>query len=176
VTPRRIVLVGFMGTGKSIVGRAIAERLNWTFRDMDAWIEQRSGCTIAQMFRDKGEPYFREQELRVAQEVGKLEDHVIAAGGGAFAQPQTREALRDGAATVWLRCDIDVVLRRIAGDASRPLASDRERMQALLAEREPSYRMADLMVDTTDQPPNEVAEQIVSAFFPGREPRGGTER
>ncbi len=173
---RRIVLIGFMGAGKSTVGRTLAERLGWAFKDMDALIEERHGRTVADIFKENGEPFFRQEEMRLAGELRGVSDHVIAAGGGAFAQPSTREALREGAGVVWLQCSLDAILRRVAGDASRPLATGRERMQALLVEREASYRLADLVVDTTDTPPDEVAARIVKAFFPGRGPQGGTER
>jgi shikimate kinase len=164
-----------MGAGKSTVGLALARRLGWTFRDLDAWIEERNGCSIARIFQDKGEPFFRDEERKLAEEVKSLTRHVIAAGGGAFEQPATRAALQDGAATVWLRCDLEALLDRVEGDASRPLAAGRERMTALLAEREPSYRLAEFTVDTTRTPPGEIAERIVHAVFPDRG-LGGTER
>jgi shikimate kinase len=164
-----------MGAGKSTVGLALARRLGWTFRDMDAWIEERNGCSVADLFRDKGEPFFREEERRVAEQVRTLTHYIIASGGGAFAQPATRAALQDSAATVYLKCDVETVLGRIGGDASRPLAAGHERMRALLAEREPSYRLAEFTVDTTRTPPGEIAEQIVHAVFPKRA-LGGTER
>jgi shikimate kinase len=164
-----------MGTGKSTVGQALAKRLGWTFRDLDAWIEERNGAAITEIFRDKGESFFRDEERRGAQEASRLPHCVIATGGGAFAQPGTRAALQDGAATIWLRCDLETILRRTETDASRPLAAGRERMQRLLADREPSYRLAGFTVDTADAPPAEVAERIANAVFPDRG-LGGTER
>jgi shikimate kinase len=172
VAPTRIVLVGFMGVGKSTVGRALADRLGWTFVDLDERIEARNGGTVAEIFARHGEAYFREQERQAADEARSLSDHVLAAGGGAFVQPATRALLQDGAATVWLTCALDTVLHRIRPDGSRPLAADRERMLALLAAREASYRMADVAVDTTSASPEEAAERIVQTLFQGR----GTER
>ena len=169
--PERIVLVGFMGVGKTTIGQRLAERLGWTFRDLDDWITERNGLTVPEIFRDKGEPFFREQELLAAAALHGKRRHVIAAGGGAFVQPATRAVLRDGATTVWLTCDLASVLHRIALDGSRPLAADRERMQALLAQREESYRLADMAMDTTEASPEEVAETIVGALFPEQ---GGT--
>ena len=93
---------------------------------------------------------------------------MVAAGGGAFAAEGTREALRAGAITVWLRCGPSALWRRIPKGASRPLAKDRGRMRRLLAEREPSYRLADLAVDTSRAAPEEVARRIARAAFPGR--------
>jgi shikimate kinase len=169
VTPERIVLVGFMGVGKTTVGRRLAERLGWTFLDLDAWIEEQEKTTVARIFAERGETYFRERERLAALRTHALSRHVVAAGGGAFTQPPTREALQRGAKTVWLRCDLDGVLARIAADTAtgRPLAADRERMRALLAGREPHYRLADLIVDTTDTAPDAVAERIVKDLFPG---------
>src|SRR5687767_12687340 len=86
--PERVVLIGFMGVGKSTIGRAVAERLCWQFRDMDAWIEERCGRTVAQIFQENGEAFFRAEELAVAREVQRLSHYVIAAGGGAFAQKE----------------------------------------------------------------------------------------
>lgn len=164
--PARIVLVGFMGAGKTTVGEALARRLGWSFRDMDAWVEEKNGRTVAEIFREHGEAFFRAQELRVAEDAQRLSRHVIAAGGGAFAQPATRAALQAGAVTIWLRCDADTLLSRVAGDPSRPLAAGRERMRALLAEREPSYRLADLTMDTAEEPADEIATRIVQTLFP----------
>jgi shikimate kinase len=162
----RIVLVGFMGVGKTTVGHVLAERLGWTFGDLDDWIVEKNGCSVADIFRDKGEPFFREQERLAAEAARGLRRHVVGAGGGAFVQPATRDILREDAKVVWLSCDLDAVLHRIKPDGSRPLAADRERMQALMAQREASYRMADLAMDTTSVPPEQVASDIVAALFP----------
>jgi shikimate kinase len=166
VAPTRIVLVGFMGVGKTTVGRTLAERLGWSFVDLDDRIEAEAGMTVAEIFARHGEAHFRDLERRAADAARGLTRHVVAAGGGAFVQPGTRELLRDGAATVWLTCDIDGVLGRIRVDGSRPLAADRERMQALLAQRQASYRMADMEIDTTSASPEEVAGHIVRTLFP----------
>ena len=105
--PQRIVLVGFMGAGKSTVGAALAERLGWAFLDLDRWIEERHGLTRG---RDLPRPgrgrSSATRSARAARAASRLRRHVVAAGGGAFAQPGTREALRAGAFTVWLRCDL----------------------------------------------------------------------
>jgi len=163
--PQRIVLVGFMGCGKSTVGAALARRLGWGFRDLDRWIEERHGLTVAEIFRGRGEPFFRGEERRAARAAARLKRHVVAAGGGAFAQDKTRELLRAGAITVWLRCDPAVLRRRVPADGSRPLAVDRGRMRRLLGEREPSYRLADITVDSSRAAPDEVAQRIAEAAF-----------
>lgn len=165
--PRRIVLVGFMGSGKTTVGRSLADRLRWTLVDMDAEIEEETGLSVAGIFRSHGEAFFRERETHLALALGGQERLVVAAGGGAFAIPATREALRTGAATVWLRCDLETILARVPLDGSRPLASSRETIRRLLAEREPSYRLADLTVDVSGRSPEAVAREITDCLFAG---------
>jgi shikimate kinase len=176
VTPERLVLVGFMGSGKSTVGPLLAARLGWGFRDLDAWIEERTGRSVVALFQE-GEEAFRRLETEAAREATALTRHVIAAGGGAFARPETRELLRSGpVATVWLSCALDALLARVPRDGSRPLAGSRETMSRLLAERESSYRQADWTVDTTAASPEEVARSIVITVFPGpRAVRGQTD-
>lgn len=166
--PRRIVLVGFMGSGKTTVGASLALRLGWTLVDMDARIEEETGLSVAAIFRGRGEAFFRERETRLALELRDRERVVVAAGGGAFATPATRDALRAGAATVWLRCDVETILSRVPLDGSRPLASSRETILRLLAEREPSYRQADLTVDASGRSPEAVAREITDCLFAGR--------
>jgi len=159
--PTRVVLIGFMGSGKSTIGPLVAEKLGYTFEDMDRRIEERTGQTIAALFEERGEEAFREEELAVALEVSRLERRVIAAGGGAFARPATREVLQRGAVVVWLRCDLETVIARVPPDGTRPLAGNREIMRGLLAQREPSYSLADENVDTSGSAPGEVADQVV---------------
>jgi len=159
--PSRVVLVGFMGSGKSAVGRIIARRLGYRFEDMDRRIQERAGRTIAEIFRDEGEEAFRELEREEARALSQLTERVVATGGGAFARPETRALLQERAFTVWLRCDLETLLARIPADGARPLAGNRDIMRALLAEREPSYRMADAAVDASAGTPRDVANRIV---------------
>jgi shikimate kinase len=159
--PSRVVLVGFMGSGKSAVGRILARRLGYRFEDMDRRIEERAGRTIAKIFREEGEEAFRKLEREEALAVSRLAGRVVASGGGAFAETETRAILQKGAVTVWLRCDLERILSRVPADGSRPLAGNRDIMQALLAQREPWYRMADVAVDASAGSPREVAERIV---------------
>jgi shikimate kinase/3-dehydroquinate synthase len=166
--PRRIVLVGFMGSGKSTVAPEVARLLGWDWLDMDREIERRTGLSVAEIFRARGEPAFRDEERRLAEELSSRDRLVVAAGGGAFAQPGTREALRARAATVWLRCDLETVLTRVPADGSRPLAGSRETIERLFAARESSYRLADWTIDATRRPPRALARDIVDAVLPGR--------
>jgi shikimate kinase len=162
---RRIVLVGFMGSGKSTVGAALARAMGWRFLDMDRRIEERAGRSVAAIFRERGEAAFREEEARLAaEEVAGLDRYVVAAGGGAFTPPATREALRSGAVTVWLRCDLGTLLARIPEDGSRPMAANRAIMPSLLAEREEAYGLADLAVEASAGTPEEVARRVAEAI------------
>jgi shikimate kinase len=150
-----------MGSGKTSVGRILARRLGYRFEDMDQRIAERTGRTIADIFREDGEVAFREMECEEARALVALPRRVVAAGGGAFTRAATRALLQEGALTIWLRCDLDRILARIPADGSRPLAGNRDIMRALLAEREPSYRMADVVVDASAGAPREVADRIV---------------
>jgi shikimate kinase len=173
--PERLVLVGFMGAGKSTVGALLARLVSWDFRDMDALIEERTGLTVSELFRERGEAEFRQEETRLAWELASARHVVVAAGGGAFAVPETREALRSHAATVWLRADLPTLLARLDEGAIRPLASDRETMQRLLAHREAAYRLADWTVETSGISAEEVARRILQAVLPDAGP-GAKER
>ncbi len=159
--PRRVVLVGFMGAGKSTVGPLVARALGWDFLDMDDRIEERAGRSIADVFRDQGEPAFRALELEVAEEAASRPRLVMAAGGGAFAQPATREVLKRGAVTVWLRCDAATLEARVPADGLRPLATNRAIMRSLLTEREPSYQLADVVVEASEGTAESVARRVV---------------
>ena len=161
--PQRLVLVGFMGAGKSTVGPLVAAGLGWEFLDMDARIEERLGMDVASCFRTLGEEAFRAEERAVARELLGRRHLVVAAGGGAFAGAETRALLRRNAVTVWLRADLATVLRRVPADGRRPLAGNREIMSSRLAEREAVYREADVTVETSDLGPDAVAERVVSA-------------
>jgi len=157
--PERIVLVGFMGSGKTTVGRLLARELGWRFVDTDRRVEQRCGLRIPEIFELRGEAFFREQEREVAEEIRSARHVVVAAGGGAFAFEDTREALRAGALTVWLWAPVETILSRVRLDGSRPLAGSRERILRLFAERQPSYRLAECHVDATAGP-EEVVRRV----------------
>lgn len=164
---RRIVLVGFMGSGKSTVGRELARLLGWSFLDMDRRLEEEAGLSVAEIFRRQGEGAFRAAETRLARGIADLDRHVVAAGGGAFAAAETRAALQAGALTVWLRCDLATLLARLPPDGSRPLAANRETMAGLFAERESSYRVADWTVEASEAAPEELARRIHQAVCGG---------
>ena len=172
--PARVVLVGFMGAGKSTVGPLVAQRLGWAFLDLDDDIEAVAGRTVPEIFARDGETAFRAAERAAAERAGRRERLVLATGGGAFTVPETRRVLQQGAMTVWLRCTLEAVLVRIPTDGSRPLAANRATIGPLLVGREPSYALADLTVDTTHMAPADVANIIAEAAMRGRREGGGT--
>lgn len=152
-----------MGAGKTTIGRHLARMLGWDFADLDALVVARAGKTVADIFRDAGEPAFRAAEHEAAIAAAHAPFTVVATGGGAFVAPATRAVLSRGALTVWLRCDLPVLLARIGEGGRRPLAGSRATISALLSEREPIYRLADLAVDTTHAAPRDVAREIATA-------------
>jgi shikimate kinase len=160
----RLVLVGFMGSGKTTVGGLAAGLLGWRFDDMDTLLERRMGMSVPEAFQAHGEAWFRAQETALAEELAGQREAVVAAGGGAFTVDETRAALRRNALVVWLRCPLEAVLGRVALDGSRPLARDRATIQQLFALREPLYRLADRAVDASAGPPDSVARDVVAAF------------
>ena len=160
----RVVLVGMMGAGKTTVGRALAARIGWGFVDLDAAVEALAGRKVAEIFEEDGEGAFRDLEHAAASLAARRSRVVIAAGGGAFVQPATRAVLREGATVVWLTCALDALLARIPRDGSRPLARSRATIAALLNEREPVYRLADLAVDTTSGAPEDAARKVARAL------------
>lgn len=159
-----IVLIGFMGAGKSVVGRCLARMLNRFFVDADQVVEARARCSVAELFRREGEAEFRRQESEVVRQLGKLRRSVIATGGGAVMREENWAALSENGILVWLKAPLDVMMARAAG-ADRPLmAQGREALATLYAQREPLYARAHLSVDTQDATPPQVAQRIVEAL------------
>jgi shikimate kinase len=152
--PRSIVLVGMMGVGKSSVGRRLAARLAIPFTDADSEIEKAAGMTIAEIFARHGEPYFRSGEARVIARLLEGGPQVLATGGGAFMNSDTRALIKLKGISIWLHAEFDVLLRRTSkrrGD--RPLLhtdDPPETLRKLLAEREPTYALADLTVQSRE--------------------------
>ena len=173
---RSVVLVGMPGAGKTAVGRRLAARLGLPFRDADAEIEQAAGMSITEIFARYGEPHFRDGERRVITRLLAGPPLVLATGGGAFADQATRAAIKDsGAATLWLRCALPTLLRRVAGRAHRPMflnADPAEVLQRLMTARHPFYAEADVTVTCTDESldttTRRVAEALAAAVAPQR--------
>ena len=165
--PRSIVLIGMMGAGKSTVGRRLAGRLGLDFVDADAEIEAAAGCSIEDIFALHGEAAFRDGERRVIARLLDRPVHVLATGGGAICDPRTRAKIRDRGISVWLRADIDLLLRRVARRNNRPLLKTgdmRATLERLMAERYPLYAEADITVDTADSPAEETVDKVMAAL------------
>lgn len=162
-----VALVGLMGAGKSNVGRRLAARLGLPFRDADTEIEHEAGCTIAELFTRFGEPSFRDRERRVISRLLAGAPMVLATGGGAFMDAGTRALLRQKAVTVWLRCDLPVLLRRLESCTDRPLLQGGdlpEVLQRLMALRHPVYAEADLVLDGIDEHPDATTTKVAAAL------------
>jgi shikimate kinase len=161
---RSIVLVGLMGAGKSCVGRRLAARLGVPFVDADVEFEAAAGCTIAEFFAKYGEPAFREGERKVIARLMEGPLCVLATGGGAFCDAETRASIKDGAVSVWIRADLDLLVKRTAGRDHRPLlktGDPREILARLMDARYPLYAQADITVDTTDEPPEVTVAKVL---------------
>jgi shikimate kinase len=156
-----IFLVGFMGAGKTTVGQALAEAMGWQFADLDPLIEKREGQTVREIFETRGEPEFRRLEREAIAACREVSKAVIALGGGAYIAEENRLLLREIGVTVWLDCPLEICLRRIGGDAARPLLRSTEEMRELFEHRRPAYGLADLTIETGDRPPKELAVEIL---------------
>ena len=161
-----IFLVGFMGSGKSTIGRALAEELGWGFADLDEDIEKREGMPITQIFDTRGEAEFRQAETAALRErVRAVEGGrpcVIALGGGAFLNEENFEMVSNNGVSVWLDCSFSTVERRLAGYRHRPLARDPEKLRELFAVRRPGYERADYCVAVEDDDAATTAAKILA--------------
>lgn len=168
-TMKNVVLIGFMGTGKSSVGRLLAMRLGCAFHDLDKKIEETCGISIPQMFARHGEPYFRAREKEAVRAAAARSGLVIATGGGTVKDAENVALLRSSGILVALTADVDTILCRTAARGARPVldgadAGDRRAaVVRLLEERRALYEGADIAVDTSCRSPLEVAEYIVQA-------------
>jgi shikimate kinase len=164
---RSIVLVGLMGVGKSSIGRRLAQRLALDFIDADAEIEQAAGKRIAEIFADHGETYFREGERRVISRLLESGQAVLATGGGAFMNPETRRNIAKHGLAVWLKADAELLMKRVRRRDDRPLlkTGDPETvMRRLIDERYPVYREADIIVESRDVPHDIMVSDVIRAI------------
>ncbi len=143
----KIYLVGFMGSGKTTMARALGRRLGWRVVDVDEAIERREGRSVSRVFAEQGEPYFRRIEREVLLGLLAERHMVVATGGGTFVQPANRADILDNGLAVWLDVPFERVVERVPSDGRRPLAADREAFAALYAERRAAYRLAHLRLD-----------------------------
>jgi len=159
-----IVLTGFMGTGKSKIGRRLAKKLRMSYLDTDELIEERGKDSISAIFKKRGEEYFRRLETKVVKEVALLDNYVISTGGGVVLREGNIRVLKKNAFIVCLFASPEVILKRTEGDEKRPLlkGDDRkERIEKLLAIRKSYYEKADLKIDTSTLDSKKVVEEIV---------------
>jgi shikimate kinase len=161
---KNIVLVGFMGAGKSAVGAALAGKLKREFIELDDLIEKREKMPIKDIFEKKGEPYFRTAEKEIVKEVSEKKGVVISAGGGAIIDEENFQNLKKNSIIVCLRASVDTILKRTNGIASRPLLNvpdSRTRIADLLKKREPYYNKADITIDTNNLSIEDVVAKII---------------
>jgi shikimate kinase len=171
---RTIVMVGMMGAGKSSIGRRLASRLAMPFADADSEIEQAANASISEIFETHGEAYFRDGERRVIQRLLGGVPKVLATGGGAFIHPETRDAIRQKAISIWLKADRDLLLARVKRRNNRPLLQSgdpAEIIDQLIAERYPVYAEADIHILSRDIAHDVVIDDILTALadYLGRE-------
>ena len=173
---RSIVLVGLMGCGKSAIGRRLAAKLALPFVDADEEIEKAAGKSIEDIFADHGEPYFREGERKVLSRLLRSGPQVLATGGGAFMNEETRVAIAEHGVSVWLRAELPLLVRRVAKRGNRPLlkGGDPETvLQNLMTTRYPVYAQADLTVESRDVPHEVIVVEIIDSL--GRHLTASTE-
>lgn len=165
-TKETIVMVGLMGAGKTSIGRRLAARLGLPFVDADDEIEAAAGSSINDIFERLGEASFRDGERRVIARLLDGPPIVLATGGGAFMDTETRERIAAKGISVWLRADIDTLVRRTSRRNNRPLLKNgepREILTKLMEQRHPIYQLADIVVDSFDAPAEETLQHVLDA-------------
>jgi len=171
---RSIVLVGLMGAGKTAIGKRLAAQLGLPFFDADQEIERAAGATVAEIFAKHGEAHFRTGEKRVIQRLLANGRIVLAPGGGAFMDPETRAIIRERGISIWLRCPLPILLQRVKGRTHRPLlnAGDpAEILRRLSAERSPLYAQADIIIDGSEDPAQVTTSNVLAALAAYKAPR-----
>jgi shikimate kinase len=164
---RSVVLVGMMGAGKSTIGRRLSARLRLPFLDADTEIEAAAGMSIPDIFEAHGEPHFRDGEARVIARLLDSGPAVLATGGGAFMREETRNRIRSKAVSIWLKADIDIIMRRVKRRADRPLlqtADPAATVGRLIEEREPVYQHADITIWSRDVPHDKIVDECIDAL------------
>ncbi|MFN4210045.1 MAG: shikimate kinase [Devosia sp.] len=163
-----LVLVGMMGAGKTTVGRRLANRLGRHFLDSDEEIEKAAQMSIPEIFEQRGEPEFRAGETRVIARVLKESNVVLATGGGAFVNGETRALVKAEAISIWLKAEVDILFERVSRRSNRPLlktANPRETLEKLIEDRYPIYAEADVTVISRDVPQDVVAGDVIDAVL-----------
>jgi shikimate kinase len=164
---RSVVLVGMMGAGKSTIGRRLSARLRLPFFDADTEIEAAAGMSIPDIFETHGEPHFRDGEARVIARLLDGGPAVLATGGGAFMREDTRTRIHEKAVSIWLKADVDIIMRRVKRRADRPLlqtADPAATVGRLIEEREPVYQRADITIWSRDVPHEKIVDECIDAL------------
>jgi shikimate kinase len=164
---RSLVLVGLMGAGKSTIGKRVAQMMGVPFTDADTEIEAASRMTIPELFESYGEAEFRDLERRVIRRILRTGPKVLATGGGAFMNEQTRKAISKAGVSVWLKAELDVLMERVSRKGNRPLlktANPRATMQELMDKRYPVYAQADITVLSRDEKKEVMAGEVIDAL------------
>ncbi len=155
-----IYLVGFMGAGKSTVARALGRRLGWRAEDIDDLIEARERRSVATIFAQSGEAYFRQVERQVVADLAGTREVVVATGGGTFVDADNRATMLAAGAVAWLDLPLAKVIERVPQDGRRPLAADRAQLEQLYLRRQAAYQLAHVRIDAT-RPLHEVVERLL---------------
>nr|WP_321443117.1 shikimate kinase [uncultured Cohaesibacter sp.] len=164
---RPIIMIGLMGAGKTTIGRRLANRLSIPFRDADHEIEAAANMSVADIFSEHGESHFRDGEKRVIARLLDQGDQVLATGGGAWMNEQTRTLVNDKGISVWLKAEFDILMARVRRRSHRPLLKDPDPegvMRRLMDERYPVYALADVTVDSIDVPHEKIVTFVIEAL------------
>lgn len=156
-----IYLVGFMGSGKTTVGRLVASRLGWSFVDLDREVTRHEGCSIAEIFESRGEEYFRRVESERLRAVSTRTRQIVALGGGTYVDEENRKCVEASGLSIFLDAPLKDILARVDDDGERPLFRDKEGLGRLYQERWLSYRMAAVSLHTEDLDPEAIADRIL---------------
>ena len=165
---QRIILTGFMGTGKTVVGNKLAERLHYYFIDLDCKIEEETGQKIRDIFAQKGEPYFRKLEKETLQQCLRQENMVLSVGGGTIVDPENCRLMKEAGWVITLNAPPEILAQRLKGDESRPLLlvdNPLEKMTQLLEKREKAYLQAHWVLDTSLKSVVEVVDAILERYY-----------
>jgi shikimate kinase len=165
--PKTIVLVGLMGSGKTSIGKRLAKRLELSFFDSDIEVEQAAGYPIKEIYEIFGEQGFLDGEQRVIKRLLDQPTHVLATGGGSFANEPTRQVVKEKAISVWLKADLDTLVARVSRRTDRPMFNDSnhvEVLEKLIEERYPVFAEADVHVQTLDEPTNATVDRVIQAM------------
>lgn len=169
-----VILIGFMGTGKSTIGKALAATCHLTHLDLDTYLEEQEGCAIADVFREKGESYFRDRESALLKEVLQRSGQVISTGGGVVLRQENREIMLQKGLVISLHADVAEIVRRVSSEPHRPLLAGNpaERVQALFRERAGLYDFAPVHIDTTGKSVDQIVKEIEAAMVEEHSFRG----